>query len=115
MRVGVLPVVEMPCRTGRVRIGMRSRRPAEGASYESESERGRGVPSSRPRASRSTVEVHRLLFLALLCWRISVSFVLTVDCGHPYTIGTDNMCSQELRGTGSGLSNPGYLARFGLA
>jgi hypothetical protein len=78
MRVGVSPVV-----------GMRSRRPAEGASYESESERGRGVPSIRPRASRSMVEVHRLLFLALLCWRISVSFVLTVDCGYPYTIGTD--------------------------
>jgi hypothetical protein len=65
VRVGVLPVVEMPCRTGRVRVGTRSRRPVEGASYGAESERGQGVLLSWPRASRNAVEVHRPLFFVL--------------------------------------------------
>jgi hypothetical protein len=36
VRVGDFPVVEMPCRASLVRVGTRSRRPVEGASYESE-------------------------------------------------------------------------------
>jgi hypothetical protein len=63
VRVRDLPIVEMPCRTGLVRVGTRSRRPVEGASYESE--RSRGVPLSWPRASRNAVEVSRPLSLAL--------------------------------------------------
>jgi hypothetical protein len=85
--------VEVLYRTGLVRAGMRSRRPVEGASYESESERGRGVPPSRPRASRYAVEVHCLLSLALLCLRtsVNVSFFFIVDCGYPYSVGTDTL------------------------
>jgi hypothetical protein len=95
MRVRVLLVVEMPCRMGRVRVGMRSRCPIEGASYEAESEHSRGVLSSRPRTSRNAVKVHRPLFLFLLCLCINVSFVLTIDCGYPYIIGTDNLLADK--------------------
>jgi hypothetical protein len=47
--------VEAPCRTGLVRVeaGARSRRPVERASYESETERGRGALSSGPRTRRT--------------------------------------------------------------
>jgi hypothetical protein len=72
VRVGGLPIVEMPCRTGLVRVGTQSRRPVEGASYELE--RSRGVPSSWPRASRNAVEVSRPLSLALLCLWIVFCF-----------------------------------------
>jgi hypothetical protein len=65
VRVGGLPIVKMPYRTGLVRVGTRSRRPVEGASCKSELERNRGVLSSWPRASRSAVEVSRPLSLAL--------------------------------------------------
>jgi hypothetical protein len=60
MRVGGFPIVEMPCRASLVRVGTRSRRPVEGASYESE--RSRDVLSSVPRTSRNVVEVFRSLF-----------------------------------------------------
>jgi hypothetical protein len=80
----------MSCRTGLVRAGARSRRPVEGASYESESERGRGVPSSRPRAGRNVVKVHRPLFFGFVVFADSVLFFFIVDCGYPYTVGTDS-------------------------
>jgi hypothetical protein len=79
-----------------VRVGTWSRRPVEGASYESErsrgvpverasyeSERSRGVPLSEPRTSQNAVEVSRPLF-----WLVSfvgrVLFFLIVDCGYPW-------------------------------
>jgi hypothetical protein len=67
-------------RPGVVRVGMRSRRPVEGASYESE--RSRGTPSSEPRTSRNAVEVFRPLFW-LVSFAGSVLFFLIVDCGYP--------------------------------
>jgi hypothetical protein len=57
VRVGDFPIVEMPCRASLVRVGTWSRRPVEGASYESE--RSRGVLSSVPRTSRNIVEAFR--------------------------------------------------------
>jgi hypothetical protein len=85
----------MPYRTGLVRVGERSSRPVEGASYESESERGRGVPSSRPRASRNAVEVHHPLFFGFAVFADSVSFFFIVDCGYPYSVGTDSYDKQN--------------------
>jgi hypothetical protein len=80
VRVGDFPVVEMPCRACLVRVGTRSRRPVEGASYELE--HSRGIPSSEPRTSRNTVEVFRPLFW-LVSFAGSVLFFLIVDCGYP--------------------------------
>jgi hypothetical protein len=68
VRVRVLPVVEMPCRADLVQVAARSSHPAEGASYESESERGRDAPSSQPRARRNVVEVHCLLSFGFAAW-----------------------------------------------
>jgi hypothetical protein len=78
VRVGDFSIVEMPCRASLVRVGTRSRRPIEGASYESE--RSRGVPSSEPRTSRNIVEVFSS---AILVFASSVLFFLIVDCGYP--------------------------------
>jgi hypothetical protein len=63
-----------------MRVGTRSRRPVEGASYESE--RSRGVLSSVPHTSRNVVEVSRPLFW-LLSFAGSVLFFFIVDCGYP--------------------------------
>jgi hypothetical protein len=82
----------MPYRASLVRVGTRSRRPVEGASYESE--RSRGVPSSEPRTSRNVVEAFRRASLvrvetrrsvssAILAFAGSVLFFLIVDCGYP--------------------------------
>jgi hypothetical protein len=78
VRVGDFPIVEMPCRASLVRVGTRSRRPVEGASYESE--RSRDVSSSEPRTSRNAVEVFSS---AILTFAGSVLFFLIVDCGYP--------------------------------
>jgi hypothetical protein len=78
VRVRDFPIVEMPCRASLVRVGTRSRRPVEGASYESE--RSRGVPSSEPRTSRNIVKVFSS---AILAFAGSILFFLIVDCGYP--------------------------------
>jgi hypothetical protein len=57
VRIGDFPIVELPCRASLVRVETRSRRPIEGASYESE--HSRGVLSSVPRTSRNVVEAFR--------------------------------------------------------
>jgi hypothetical protein len=80
MRVRDFLIVKMPCRASLVRVRTWSRRPVEGASYESE--RSRGVPSSEPRTSQNVVEVSRLLFW-LVSFVGSVLFFLIVDCGYP--------------------------------
>jgi hypothetical protein len=80
VRVGDFPIVEMLCRASLVRVRTRSRRPVEGASYESE--RSRGVPSSMPRTSRNVVEASRPLFW-LVSFAGSVLFFLIVNCGYP--------------------------------
>jgi hypothetical protein len=80
VRVGDFPIVEMPCRASLVRVGTQSRRPVEGASYESE--RSRGVPSSEPRTNRNVVEVSRPL-LWLVSFAGSVLFFLIVDLRYP--------------------------------
>jgi hypothetical protein len=66
VRVGDFPIVKVPCRTSLVRVGTRSRRPVEGASYESE--RSRGVPSA---------------ILALFRLQVVFYFFLIVDYGYP--------------------------------
>jgi hypothetical protein len=70
----------------------------EGASYESEPERGRGTPSSCPRTRQTwcTAEYGRSLVVLIF---------IIVKCGCPYTIGTDSsprafgcMCDHSPRG-----------------
>jgi hypothetical protein len=60
--------------------------PVGGASYESESERGRDVPSSLPRTSRTLYAVE----VSCLCCGSIVLFFIIVGCGYPHTVGTDN-------------------------
>jgi hypothetical protein len=78
VRVRDFSIVEMPCRVRLVRVGTRSRRPVEGASYESERSRN----TSKPRTSRNTVEVFCPLFW-LVSFAGSVLFFLIVDYGYP--------------------------------
>jgi hypothetical protein len=80
VRVGDFPIVEVPCRASLVRVGTQSRRPVEGASYESE--RSRGVLSSVPRMSRNVVDVSCPLFW-LVSFAGSILFFLIIDCGYP--------------------------------
>jgi hypothetical protein len=103
-RVGVFPSgrtslarVGAPSRYLAVRDGVRSRCPVEGASYESEPERGRGAPSSRPHTSRSrsAVEAPRRAGLvrggldtrsrraAFCCGFSHFSFLLAMDVRTP--------------------------------
>jgi hypothetical protein len=57
-----------------------------GASYESELERGRDVPSSWPRVRRTLYAVE----VRCLCCGLIVSFFFIVGCGYPYPASTDN-------------------------
>jgi hypothetical protein len=61
---------------------MRSRHSVEGASCESEPERGRGTPLSclRTRRTRCAAEFGRGLVVLIF---------IIVNCGYPYTIGTN--------------------------
>jgi hypothetical protein len=76
-------VVEVPRRTWRGR-GVR----VEGASYESEPERGRGAPSSRPRTRRTW---HAVLRWAAFCCGLVILFFYYRLCGYPHTVVTDTL------------------------
>jgi hypothetical protein len=83
--VGDRASCESECGRGTLLYGAGRGRGAivEGASYESEPERGRGTPSSCPRTRRTRCAAEFGRGLVVLIFII-------VKCGYPYTIGTDS-------------------------